>query len=74
VAHPFGMRSDLCRECGACIDVCPMTIVPCDGPMRNGEERLCGKCETKMAAREKTPTLCVSCDLGEGIHCERYAF
>lgn len=73
VEHPFNVRSDLCRECGACFDVCPMTMVPCDGPMRKGEERLCGKCETKMAAREKHPALCVGCDLGEGIQCERYA-
>jgi bidirectional [NiFe] hydrogenase diaphorase subunit len=72
VEHPFGVRSDLCRECGACRDVCPMTIVPCDGPMKIGEERLCGKCETKMNAREQNPAFCVSCDLGEGLQCERY--
>lgn len=72
VEHPFGVKSDLCRECGACIDLCPMTIVPCDGPMKIGEERLCAKCQTKMAAREKHPALCVSCDLGEGLQCERY--
>ena len=72
VEHPFGVRSDLCRECGACIDVCPMTVVPCDGPMKLGEGRLCGKCETKMSARETNPAFCVSCDLGEGLQCERY--
>ncbi|MFC1839117.1 2Fe-2S iron-sulfur cluster-binding protein [Thermodesulfobacteriota bacterium] len=73
VEFPFGVKSDLCRECGACIDLCPMTVVPCDGPMKLGEGRLCSKCETKMAAREKHPALCVSCDLGEGLQCERYA-
>ena len=73
VEFPFSEKPDLCRECGACIDLCPMTIVPCDGPMKRGEEYLCAKCETKMAAREKHPSLCVSCDLGEGLQCERYA-
>lgn len=73
VEFPFGEKSDLCRECGACIDLCPMTVVPCDGPMKTGEEYLCAKCETKMEAREKHPSLCVSCDLGEGLQCERYA-
>jgi len=71
VASPFGIRSEFCRECGACIDVCPMTIVPCDGPMKLGEERLCAKCEPKMVFAEKTPGFCVRCDLGEGFQCER---
>lgn len=72
VESPFNIRSELCRDCGACIDVCPMTIVPCDGPMKLGEERLCGKCESKMAFAEETPGFCVWCDLGEGFQCERY--
>ena len=74
VEFPFGVRSELCRQCGACIDVCPMTIVPCDGPMKAGEERLCGKCESKMEIAEKTPGFCVYCDLGEGFQCERHTF
>ena len=73
VESPFGLRSELCRECGACIDVCPMTIVPCDGTMKRGEERLCAKCEPKMVFAEKTPGFCVGCDLGEGFQCERFA-
>ena len=71
VEMPFNMRSELCRDCGACIDTCPMTIVPCDGPMKAGEERLCGNCESKMVLAEATPGFCVSCDMGEGFQCQR---
>ncbi len=74
VDFPFGVRNELCRECGQCHDVCPMTVVPCDGPMKIGEERLCGKCEPKMAFAEKTPGFCVACDLGAGFQCERANF
>jgi len=73
VESPFDLHSSLCNECGRCIDLCPMTIVPCDGPMLPGEERLCGKCESKMALAEETPGFCVACDLGEGFQCERSA-
>ena len=72
VESPFGLRTKLCRECGACIDVCPMTVVPCDGAMKPGEERLCGKCESKMVSAEKMPGICVYCDMGEGFQCERH--
>jgi bidirectional [NiFe] hydrogenase diaphorase subunit len=72
VQHPFGIKSNLCRECGACVDLCPMSKTPCDGPMLKGKERLCMKCETRMASREKHLSLCVSCNLGEGLQCERY--
>ena len=72
VESPFGLRTKLCRECGACIDVCPMTVVPCDGPMKAGEERLCGNCESKMVSAEKMPGICVYCDMGEGFQCERH--
>lgn len=74
VEMPFNVKTELCRECGACIDKCPMTVVPFDGPMKRGEERLCGKCESKMDFAEKTPGFCVWCDLGEGFQCERYSF
>ncbi|MBW1850917.1 MAG: (2Fe-2S)-binding protein [Deltaproteobacteria bacterium] len=72
VDAPFDLRSKLCNECGRCIDLCPMTMVPCDGPMKPGEERLCGNCESKMAFAEETPGFCVACDMGEGFQCERY--
>lgn len=71
VESPFDLRSKLCRECGSCIDLCPMTMVPCGGPMKSGKEYLCGNCEPKMALAEKTPGFCISCDLGEGFQCER---
>jgi len=72
VEMPFNQRSELCTECGSCIDLCPMTVVPCDGPMHIGEERLCGNCESKVAFGEETPGFCVWCDFGEGFQCERY--
>ncbi|MFH1488697.1 MAG: 2Fe-2S iron-sulfur cluster-binding protein [Pseudomonadota bacterium] len=72
VESPFGLRSELCRECRDCIEVCPMTVVPCDGTMHPGQERLCGKCESKIEIAEKTSGFCVACDLGEGFQCERY--
>ncbi len=71
VESPFDLYSKLCNECGHCIDLCPMTVVPCDGFMKSGEERLCGNCEPKMELAEETPGFCVSCELGEGFQCER---
>lgn len=71
VESPFDLYSKLCRECGSCIDLCPMTIVPCDGPMRHGQEYLCGNCESKMASIGEAPDICISCDFGEGFQCER---
>lgn len=68
---PFDIRSALCNECGRCIDLCPMTVVPCNGPMKPGEEYLCGNCKSKMLLAEQTPGFCVSCHLGEGFQCER---
>jgi len=71
VGFPFGERLEFCKQCGECISVCPMAMTPCDGPMKVGQERLCGKCEPKMAFAEKTPGFCVACDLGEGFQCDR---
>ena len=36
VALPFDKRPDLCKRCNNCIEVCPMTITPCPGPMTEG--------------------------------------
>lgn len=72
VAFPFGERPDFCRQCGSCVQLCPMTITPCDGPMRPGEERLCGKCEAQLMAADKVPDTCVWCRLGAGFNCARY--
>ena len=73
VDYPFGIRPDFCKQCGSCIDLCPMTITPCDGPMKPGEERLCGQCESQLIIADQTPGSCVQCQLGEGFGCARYA-
>jgi bidirectional [NiFe] hydrogenase diaphorase subunit len=72
VDTPFGLRSELCKRCGTCVDLCPMTITPCDGPMKPGEEYLCGKCESQMLEADSAPDHCVWCQLGEGFQCSRY--
>jgi NADH dehydrogenase/NADH:ubiquinone oxidoreductase subunit G len=73
VDRPFGVRPDFCKECEYCIQICPMTITPCDGPMKPGEEYLCGKCESQLMIADETPGSCVWCELGEGFNCARYA-
>jgi len=72
VDYPFSVRSELCKQCGACVDLCPMTITPCEGPMKPGEEHLCGLCESQLMIAEETPDSCVWCKLGEGFGCARY--
>jgi bidirectional [NiFe] hydrogenase diaphorase subunit len=72
VDHPFGVRPDFCKQCGYCITLCPMTITPCDGPMKTGEEYLCGKCEAQLMVTEDAPDTCSWCKLGEGFGCARY--
>ncbi len=71
VASPFNLFSELCNECGRCVDLCPMTITPCEGPMLPGEERLCGNCESKLSEADLALGYCVGCYLGEGFHCQR---
>ncbi len=72
VDYPFGVRPEFCKKCESCIQLCPMTITPCDGPMKPGEERLCGNCESQLIIAEQTPGSCVWCKLGEGFACGRY--
>lgn len=71
VALPFDKRPDFCKRCNACIDVCPMTITPCPGPMKKGEEALCGLCESQLSMAQEIPDSCVDCRLGEGFNCVR---
>ncbi|MFH1996009.1 MAG: 2Fe-2S iron-sulfur cluster-binding protein [Candidatus Omnitrophota bacterium] len=71
VALPFDKRPEYCKRCNACIDVCPMTITPCSGPMKPGEEALCGMCESQLSMAEKIEDTCVDCRLGDGFHCAR---
>lgn len=73
VDYPFGVRPDFCKQCSACIQLCPMTITPCNGPMKPGEERLCGNCESQLMVNEHAPGGCEWCKLGEGFGCGRYA-
>jgi len=73
VDYPFGERPEFCKRCDSCIQLCPMTITPCDGPMKPGEEYLCGKCESQLIITELSPEKCVWCKLGEGFNCARYA-
>lgn len=72
VDYPFGGSREFCKQCGACLQLCPMTMPPCDGPMKPGEERLCGQCESQLMIAEETPDSCVWCRLGEGFQCGRY--
>ena len=71
VALPFNERPDFCKRCWSCREVCPMTIAPCDGPMKEGEEYLCGKCASQLTMVEYSPDSCVWCRLGEGFQCTR---
>ncbi len=73
VDHPFGIRPEFCKQCDNCVQICPMTITPCNGPMKLGEERLCGQCESQLIIADQTPGSCVWCELGEGFACGRYA-
>ena len=71
VAMPFNERHEYCKRCWSCREVCPMTIVPCDGPMKEGEEYLCGKCASQLTMIENSPDSCIWCKLGEGFQCVR---
>ena len=71
VDFPLGKRPDFCKKCNSCIDLCPMTIPPCPGIMKQGEERLCGQCESQLSMNEKTPSVCMQCELGVGFQCSR---
>ena len=70
---PFGVRPESCKKCESCIQLCPMVMPPCAGPMKPGEERLCGQCESQLMITEPIPGSCVWCKLGEGFACGRYA-
>ena len=69
VALPFDKRPEFCKRCNACIDLCPMTITPCPGPLKKDEEMLCGLCESQLSMAEEFPGTCVDCRLGEGFNC-----
>jgi len=70
--RPVDLREEFCKGCDYCIQICPMTITPCDGPMKTGEEYLCGKCESQLIVAEEIPGKCVWCELGKSF-CGRYS-
>ncbi len=72
VEAPFNAHSEFCIRCGKCVDLCPMAVIPCNGYMKPGEERLCGECESQMLLANEYPDHCVWCELGEGFQCGRY--
>lgn len=73
VAFPFGSRPDFCKNCGSCTLYCPMSVTPCGGPMKRGEEYLCGKCESQAVNAPNVIGACVRCELGTGFSCTRHA-
>ena len=72
VAFPFDRKPDFCKTCNTCIDICPMTITPCPGPMKAGEERLCSACEGQLMMTTNMTDSCVWCELGKGFQCTRH--
>jgi NADH dehydrogenase/NADH:ubiquinone oxidoreductase subunit G len=71
VSFPFAERPDFCKLCMTCVDLCPMTITPCDGPIHDGEEELCARCEGQLSMAEEIEDTCVRCELGRGFMCTR---
>lgn len=71
VDFPFGRRPDFCKRCYSCVDLCPMTITPCPGPMKRGQEHLCAQCASQLMTAEKAPDTCFLCELGKGFGCIR---
>jgi bidirectional [NiFe] hydrogenase diaphorase subunit len=72
VGHPFGIRPKSCKQCSSCVQLCPMTITPCDGPMKPGQERFCGNCGSQLMITDNTPGSCSWCKLGQSFACGRY--
>jgi NADH dehydrogenase/NADH:ubiquinone oxidoreductase subunit G len=71
VALPFDKRPEYCKHCSSCVTLCPMSVTPCQGPMKQGEEALCGRCESQLSMAEGMEDSCVLCRLGEGFNCAR---
>ena len=72
VDYPFSERPESCMLCRACVTLCPMSVTPCDGPMKEGEEHFCGKCESRTHVEKHPPGVCFRCDLGQGFSCARH--
>jgi NADH dehydrogenase/NADH:ubiquinone oxidoreductase subunit G len=72
VAFPFDRKPDFCKNCNTCIDLCPMTITPCPGPVSSGREYLCNACQSQLTMARDLPGSCVWCELGKGFRCSRW--
>ena len=72
VDFPYSERPDFCKRCWACVDLCPMKVTPCDGPMAPGEEYLCGRCESTVSYSRYSVGDCTMCSMGEGFDCVRH--
>ena len=42
ITTPFNIKSDVCRTCGACMYICPVCELRCQGPDASGN--VCGGC------------------------------
>ena len=73
VDYPFGVRPKSCKRCLMCTYVCPMTLPPCEGPLKPGEAYLCERCQAQLSIADAMPGTCVYCELGKGFQCARHA-
>ncbi|MBC8186235.1 (2Fe-2S)-binding protein [candidate division KSB1 bacterium] len=46
ITTPFDKKSDVCRLCGACMYICPVCELRCEGP--NPQKVLCGGCYNSL--------------------------
>lgn len=71
IATPFDMKSEVCRQCGACMYVCPACELRCQGPEPPGD--ICGACLTlEPTCIESYPDLmCYMAGAGECGTCVR---
>ena len=42
ITTPFDIKTDVCRTCGACMYICPVCELRCEGPDASGD--VCGSC------------------------------
>lgn len=46
ITTPFDITSEECRRCGACMYICPVCTLRCEGP--EAENVLCGRCYNEL--------------------------
>ena len=71
VATPFHMASEVCRNCGACMYICPAVDVQCRGIRSPGE--LCNSCRiiTPQCIEKYGKVMCIQESCGACIEKER---